>query len=357
MKPDKNYTAFVKQIKAEVLQARIQASRAVNTELVRLYWNVGQKIIENQEKFGWGEAVVEQLSKDLQYEFDGHTGFSARNLWLMRQFYIEYSDVKLLKQAASVLKLKQPVSEIRETLFLLPWGHHIVLMQKVKRIAERMYYIKNAAERGWSRNVLLNQVKVNAFERQLNDKKQHNFKLALPVHLAEQAEEALKSKYNLDFLNINKPILERQLENRIVEKIKHVILELGYGFCFIGNQYKLNLGKKDYYVDLLFYHRKLKCLVAIDLKIGEFEPEYAGKMNFYLNLLDEKERHSDENPSIGIILCADKNTIEVEFALKGIDKPIGVSAYQLTKKLPKQFKGELPNFQELEEIIKSELQH
>lgn len=320
--------------------ARASAAKSLNDELIRLNYNIGKLIVEKQKQNNWGDNIVAQLSNDLSTQLGGTEGYSAQNLWYMRQFYLEYAGQKTLLAFATQI----------------PWGQNIVIISKIKDNKARAYYLKATAQMGWSRNVLLNQIKAKAYERQLKANKQHNFKTALPIHIAEQAEEALKSNYNLDFLGINKPVLERQLESKIVEKVKHLMLELGYGFAFIGNQHKLSLGRKDYYVDLLFFHRTLKCLVAIDLKIGEFQPEYAGKMNFYLNLLDKKEKQPDENPSIGIILCANKDNVEVEFALKGIDKPIGVSEYELTKRLPKQLKGELPNPRELQERIKSKLQ-
>jgi predicted nuclease of restriction endonuclease-like (RecB) superfamily len=207
---------------------------------------------------------------------------------------------------------------------------------------------------GWSRNILLNQIKAKAFKRQKQLPKQHNFKKALPTHLLKQADEMLKSNYNLDFLGINKPMHERQFENRLIEKLKHFILELGYGFSFVGNQYRIELNRKEYFIDLLFFHRKLRCLVGIDLKIGSFEPEFAGKMNFYLNLLDDHVRMKDENPSIGIILCAEKNSVEVDYALKGIDKPIAVAEYKLKKSVPKKWQRQLPSAKELTEIIREE---
>ncbi len=339
MKPDKHYNTFVKQIKLDILNARIKASHSVNKELILLYWNIGKKIVQNQNKYDWGESVVENLSKDIKKELGDIAGFSARNLWEMRKVYLAYKDFKFLQQL---------VAEIS-------WGHHLLILNKTESVEERQFYIKSTIQFGWSRNVLLNQIKAKAYKRQLSKNKQHNFSTALPSHLNEQAEETLKSSYNLDFLGIQTPILERQLESKLIDHIKKFILELGYGFCFISNQHKLSLRNKDYYVDLLFYHRKLKCLVAIDLKVGEFQPEYAGKMNFYLNLLDEKEKAEDENPSIGIILCAEKNHIEVEYSLKGINKPIGVSDYYLTGKLPKQYKGELPSPLELQEKIQIQL--
>jgi predicted nuclease of restriction endonuclease-like (RecB) superfamily len=228
-------------------------------------------------------------------------------------------------------------------------------MTKLKDMNERAFYIKSTIEMKWSRNVLLNQIKSDLYSRQKVKLKQNNFDITLPVHIAEQADEAMKDVYTLDFLGIRKPILERELEQRLVEKLKEFLLELGYGFSFIGNQYKVPVGNKEYFIDLLFYHRRLKCLVAIELKTGSYRPEYAGKMNVYLNLLDEHVREPEENPSVGIILCADRDHIEVEYSLKGIQSPVGVAEYQLTKKLPSKLQKELPNVKDLEKKILDEL--
>lgn len=339
MLPDKNYKGFLKEIKQQIQSARMQAARSVNHELIILYLNIGKSITERQEQFKWGKSVVEQLANDLQNEFEGETGYSSRNLWDMRRFYLSYKDYP---------NLRQLVAEI-------PWGHNLLILNKTEDVKEREYYLKASAKMAWSRNVLLNQIKANAYKNQMLDKKQHNYKKVLPAHLAEQADETLKSTYNLEFLGIKTPLLERALENKLIEKVKKLILELGYGFCYIGNQYKLTLGKKDYFIDLLFYHRKLRCLVAIELKTGGFQPEFAGKMNFYLNLLDEQMKMEDENPSIGIILCAEKDHIEVEYSLKGINKPVGVAEYQLTRKLPKKLIKELPSVKELEDLASEEL--
>jgi len=233
----------------------------------------------------------------------------------------------------------------------IPWGQNLLVMHKIKDNQEKEYYLNATDKLGWSRAVLLNQIKANAYQHHILNPKQSNFEKALPVHLSEQANEALKSEYNLDFLGITKPILERELENRLVEKIRDLILELGYGFSFIGNQYRLKLKQKEYFIDLLFYHRILKCLIAIELKTVEFEPEFAGKMNFYLELLDEQEKQPDDNPSIGIILCPIKDNIEVEYALRTSNKPIGVSEYKLTHRLPEKFKGKVPTSKELKQML------
>jgi len=334
----KEYVKFLEEIKSRIVTARIKAIRSANKELIRLYWDIGKSIVGRQEKYKWGDAVVEKLANDLKEEFKSTSGFSVQNLWYMRQFYMEYKDDKILQQLVGEL----------------PWGHNILIFSRIKNKEERLYYLKASAEMGWSRNVLLNQIKANAYALS-QKKKTHNFPKALPDHLAEQADESIKSVYNLDFLGITKPVLERELERRLIEKIKQFILELGYGFSFIGNQYRLTLENNEYFVDLLFFNRKLQSLVAVELKTGKFEPEYAGKMDFYLQLLDEKVKLKDENPSIGIILCANKDNIEVEYALRSVRKPVGVAEYYLTKKLPKYLSGKLPDANTLKLPIQEEL--
>jgi predicted nuclease of restriction endonuclease-like (RecB) superfamily len=365
------YAAFLTELKGRIASARLSAARAVNRDLILLYWDIGRGIVEKQETHGWGESVVERLAKDLQKAFPAMRGLSSTNLWRMRQMYLEYSTLEFLAQLVPEMKkgvwlpfLAQAVPEfhedsdtekshaflsqaVRELLATSPWGHHVELLKKVKAPAARLYYLRATAQLGWSRNVLLNQIKAGAYERSLKEGKTHNFGFALPEHLAEQAEEALKSSYNLEFLGIGRAVRERELEDRLIEKLQQFILELGYGFCFIGRQHRLTLGQKEYFVDLLFYHRFLKALVAIDLKIGPFEPEFAGKMDFYLNLLNEKEKAPDDRPSIGIILCAEKDNVEVEFSLKTKTNPIGVAEYQLMPTLPKELRGKLPSANEL----------
>ena len=244
---------------------------------------------------------------------------------------------------------------VRGLLAEVPWGHHLLILNKLTDPAARLYYLRATAQFGWSRNVLLNQVKAGAYERAVTEKKSHNFPLALPEHLAEQADEMMKSRYNLEFLGIGRAVKERELESRLIERLQQFILELGYGFCFIGRQYRLALGRKEYFVDLLFYHRFLKSLVAFDLKIGAFEPEHAGKLDFYLNVLNDRERAPDDAPAIGIILCAEKDDIEVEYALKSKANPIGVAEYQLQGRLPAQYKGRLPTARQLADAMRAAL--
>lgn len=338
--PEKQqYLLFLEDVKAKIRTARISVARAANRELIELYWSLGKAITDKQEELGWGKSVVKQLAADLQSIFDGRRGFSAQNLWYMRQFYLEYR---------GDANLQQLVGEI-------PWGQNLTIMSKIKDRDARHYYIKATVEMGWSRNVLIHQITSQAYERHRLADKQHNFEQALPVHLAEQADQAMKDVYMLDMLGVEKPILEAELEARMVSKIKDVMLELGYGFAFIGNQYRIAANNTEYVVDLLFSNRRMNALVALELKVGRFKPEYAGKMNFYLNLLDDYVREPNENPSIGIILCTERDYFEVEYALRGLDKPVGVSEYVLTRELPVELQNKLPNAKQLEEKIREEL--
>ena len=361
--PDKNYLDFLNSIKDRIVSAHITAARSVNSELISLYWDIGRGIVEKRKELGWGESVVEKLSKDLQKDLPGITGFSARNLWDMKRFFESYSSPEFLRQAVAELGKKeirrQAVAKLsaefmQQLVIKIPWGHHLFILNKTTDPIERLYYMQATAKFGWSRNVLLNQIKAKAYERAMKEKKVHNFPAVLPDRLAEQADEALKSSYNLEFLGIHREVQERELESSLIGRLQDFILELGYGFCFIGRQYRLAVGQKEYFIDLLFYHRFLKALVAIELKVGEFEPEYAGKMDFYLNLLNEREKAADDNPSIGIILCAEKDDMVVEFSLSTKMNPIGVAEYQLTKKLPRELKGKLPSEREFRAALLSE---
>ncbi|MDV3348491.1 PDDEXK nuclease domain-containing protein [Leptothoe sp. LEGE 181152] len=335
---DSAYQDFLRAIKSQVVQSRVGAARAVNRSLIEFYWSFGQLIVERQEALGWGKAVVERLSADLKQEFPEIKGFSPQNLWLIRQFYTEYQQTP---------NLQQLVGEI-------PWGHNILIMQRIKDEAARHYYLEAMARLGWTRNVLLNQIKAGAYEVSLQDKS-HNFKAVLPEYLAEQAEETLKSQYSLEFLGIAQAVHERELERNLIARLKDFLIELGYGFCFIGNQYRLALGDNEYFLDLLFYHRFLKCLVAIELKTGRFRPEYAGKMDFYLEVLNDQERAPDDNPTIGIILCAEKDRLEVEFSLKSKANPIGVATYQLYPEVPEEYQGMLPTDDDWRKLLESAL--
>ncbi len=330
-----HYTDFIVSLKEKIRHTKQKTILSVNRQLTDLYFEIGKEIVTKQALFGWGKSVVEQMAKDLQNEFGKRSGYSSANLWRMRNFYISYEKDTNLAQL------------VRD----LPWSHNILIFEKCKEIDERVYYIKNTLEFGWSRNVLIHHIKTDLYTRDQKALKQNNFEKTLPASVSEMAEEMMKSEYNLGFLGIGKEAKERELESSIIENIKKFLLELGYGFSFIGNQYKLSLNENEYFIDLLFFHRKLNALVAIELKVGKFKPEYAGKMNFYLNLLNDTVRMEHENPAIGIILCSDKESLEVEYAIQNTNQPLGVSTYTIERNLPVELKHFLPTSEEISEVL------
>jgi len=319
------YNEMLREIIAEVKMTRVVVANRLCASVTQLYWNIGKRLsIEKLEK-GYGGRVVEQLSADLKSEFPDTEGFSPRSLLDMKRLYEFYTDgFQISPQAVAKFENNIPPQAVA----VLPWGHNRLILSKIKDRQEAIYYAEAAVKMGWTRNLLLNFIKADTYHNAKELPKLHNFETTLPEHLQEQANEMLKTTYNLGFLDIKHKIKERELERRLVEKIKLFLLELGDGFSFIGNQHRLTLGRKEYFVDLLFFNRKIKSLIAIDLKIGTFEPEFVGKMNHYLGLLDDQVKMPDENPSIGIILCAEKDHIEVEVALRDFHKPIGVAEYQ-----------------------------
>ena len=311
------YEAILRQAVAEIRTARTTIALNVNRAANAVYWNLGKLLSEKQLEEGYGSGVVKQLSVDLKMEFPD-MGVSPRNLWNMKRYYERYhqADTKLLQCVA-----------------VLPWGHNLLLLDKIQSLSAVAFYAQEAFSKGWSRDLLLNAIKLNTYANTQKQIAANNFNLTLPEFQADYANEVFKSTYNLGFLGITEPVKELELENRLIAKIRAFILELGKGFSFIGNQYRLEYNQKEYFVDMLFFHRGLQALVAIELKIGSFKAEYAGKMNLYLSLLDRQEKGAHENPSIGIILCADRDHLDVEIALQDINKPIGVAEYQLL--LPK----------------------
>jgi len=339
MNLDKSYKTFIGEVKQKIYSAKTKAIMSANTLMIELYFDIGKNIVLNQKQQGWGKSIVEQMSKDLKSEFGEKSGYSTQNLWYMRQFYLAYKDFP---------NLQQLVGEI-------PWGSNILIFTKCKDITRREYYIKKTVEYGWNRNVLTHHISTKRFERDDENEKSNNFPISLSSELSELATDIIKSEYNLEFLNIADNVHEREVENSLIENMKKFLLELGYGFSFIDNQYKVTLNENDYFIDLLFFHRKLNALVAIELKVGKFKPEYAGKMNFYLNLLNDKVKMPHENPSIGIILCASKDTLEVEYSLLNTSAPMGVSTYTINHKLPNELVNTLPTHEELKnQLLKGE---
>jgi predicted nuclease of restriction endonuclease-like (RecB) superfamily len=326
------YSNILQQAVQEIRTARIVVAKQINSSIQTSYWNLGKLLFDKQLEEGYGSGVVNQLSIDLKKEFPD-MGLSPRNLWDMKRFYERYhlADQKL-----------------RQAVAVLPWGHNLLLINKVQSLEAVAFYAIQTIEKGWSRDWLLNAIKMDSYSHAQKQIKSHNFSETLPEIDADYANEVFKDTYNLGFLGITEKTKETELEKRLVEKIKAFVLELGKGFSFIGNQYRLEYNSKEYFVDMLFFHRGLRSLVAIELKIGSFKAEYVGKMNLYLSLLDKLEKGENENQSIGIILCADKDHLDVEIALQDINKPIGVAEYQLL--LPKD---KLQNML-IDEIKKSE---
>ena len=310
------YSSILKQAVEQIRTARIVAAKQINAATQSVHWSLGKLLFEKQLSEGYGSGVINQLSVDLKAEFPD-MGLSPRNLWNMKLFYERYyqADQKLLQAVA-----------------VLPWGHNLLLINKVKSLEAVEFYANETIEKGWSRDLLLNAIKMDSFSQMQKHIQSHNFNETLPSIYSEYAHEVFKDNYNLGFLGITEPVKELELEKRLIEKIKNFVLELGKGFSFIGNQYRLEYNGKEYFVDMLFFHRGLRSLVAIELKIGSFKAEYVGKMNLYLGLLDKLEKGENENPSIGIILCADRDHLDVEIALQDINKPIGVAEYQLLPK-------------------------
>jgi predicted nuclease of restriction endonuclease-like (RecB) superfamily len=327
------YADFLTTIKTRIQQAQYDALKVVNQQLIGLYWDMGRMIVEKQETEGWGKSVVEQLSKDLQAEFPGISGFSARNIWNMRLFYLTYRDNSILQPL---------VAEIA-------WSHNVLILEKCKDDLQREFYLKMARKFGWTKNVLANQLAGQAYEKYLLN--QTNFDQTVSETYRQQAKLAVKDEYTFGFLELATSHSESELENAIIRNIRRFLLEMGGYYAFLGNQYRLEAGGQEYFIDLLLFHRKLRCLVALELKIGEFKPEYAGKMQFYLAVLNDTVKLPDENASIGIIICQHKNRTIVEYALKTTDQPIGVSAYTFQEELPQEFQHLLPSPEEIRDRL------
>ena len=344
----KDYAAVLEDIKKHVRTAQLRAVSASSRELIELYWYIGRSIVERQKLEGWGRSVVERLASDLQKAFPGIAGFSPLNVWRMRAFYLAWTeDLQKLSQPLTELEAKKLSRLVTE----IPWGHNIVLMQRVKDPLARIWYSRMTVERGWSRDVLVAQIESRLHNRE--GKALTNFKATLPAPQSDLAQQTLKDPYVFDFLTLGEDAQEREFEQGLLDHIQKFILEMGAGFAFVGRQVHLAVGGEDYYLDLLFYHLKLRCYVVIDLKIGGFKPEYAGKMNFYLSAVDDRLRHPDDKPTIGLLLCKERDKITVEYALRDLKKPIGVAQWRvrLIESLPKRLQGQLPTVEEIEKEL------
>lgn len=330
----KQYHKWLEAIKHKIKSAQLKAAVSVNTQLMELYWDLAKDVVSKQNEARWGDAILEQLATDLKLSFPDIHGFSRRNLYAIRQWYLFYS----------------PISEfVPQAVAQIPWGHNRLIISKIKDTKEALFYANAVVENGWSREQLEIQIKNKYY--QAKGKSITNFKSTLPEIQSQLAIETLKNPYNLDFLGLEDDALEREIESAMIQHITKFLLELGKGFAFVGRQYEIEVSNNQYFIDLLFYHLQLRCYVVIELKSGKFKPEYAGKLNFYLSAIDSQLKHEQDNPSIGLILCKHKDKIDAEYSLRDIQKPIGISEYKLTQALPKKFKSQLPTVEQLEKQL------
>ena len=328
------YINWVNELKTLIQRTQIKASISVNRELMSLYWTIGKSISEKVNTANWGSSVVEELSKDLKEEFPNQKGFSRSNLFSMKKWFEFYSQSEI-----DIEKIQQLVGQI-------PWGHNVVIISKSKNIEEAIFYSNKTIENNWSRSVLLHQIELNLYEG--HGKAITNFTETLPTPHSELATETLKDPYKFDFLTLQEKALEKDIEIQLVKHITSFLLELGTGFSFVGQQVPVKIDNQDFYIDLLFYHIKLKCYVVVELKAIEFKAEFAGKMNLYLSAIDDSLKTKAENPTIGLLLCKSKSEIIAEYALRGMTQPIGIAEYEINNAIPKEIKTELPTIEEIE---------
>ena len=332
---DSQYLLIVENIKAEISNSQFKAVVSVNRELIMLYYNIG--LIINEHKI-WGNKFIENLARDIKLAYPQSTGYSVRNLKYMAKLASEYPDKEFVQQAVAQL----------------PWGHNLVLLDKIQDDNERRWYIEKCTENGWSRSVLVHQIESKLYERQMAAHKISNFKDRLPAPQSELAAQTMKDPYIFDFIPFKEDMLERDIEKALVKEITALLLELGTGFAFLGNQYHLNVGGDDFYIDLLFYNINLRSYVVIELKTGDFKPEYEGQLNFYLSAVDGILKKETDNPSIGLLLCKSKNNLVAEYSLRDMSKPIGISEYKITNDLPEELERQLPSVEDIQKRIKKE---
>ena len=330
------YAAWLVDLKKQIREAQIRAVATVNSELVMLYWRIGKDILDRQDIQGWGSKVVGQLAADLKREFPDMKGFSRANLMYMRGLAESWPNVGIVQQLVGQL----------------PWGHNLALLSKLKSVDNRIWYAQRSIELGWSRNLLVMQIESRLLERE--GKAVTNFEMQLPSPHSDLVQASLKDPYLFDFIGLGVEADERTIEHALVQHITRFLLELGAGFAFVGKQVHLEVGGDDFYIDLLFYHLKLRCYVVVELKSGTFKPEYAGQLNFYLSAVDAQLKSEQDNPSIGLLLCKDRNRLVAEYALRGMNKPIGIAEYQLVESLPKELETSLPSIEKIESEFASD---
>lgn len=357
---EETYLKWIQELKQRIRSSQVKAALTVNAELITLYWSIARDIVDNQREFGWGSKVIEQIAADLRRELPDTNGFSRTNLFAMRQFYLFHKNNAIVHQPGRRIDIDtrdikpiihQAGGQLNKDSLLckIPWRHHVVILQNCKDFESANFYIQQTIKNNWSRNILQIQIESRLIERQ--GKALNNFEATLPKPQSDLAHEILKDPYQFDFLTLETEVQELELEKQLTENITQFLLELGKGFAFVGRQYPLKIGNKERKIDLLFYHLKLHCYVVIDLKMGEFEPEFTGKMNFYLTAVDTQLKTEIDNASIGIILCKSKDRIEVEYALQDMSKPMGISEFSF-KELPQKMQRSLPTVKELENELK-----
>jgi predicted nuclease of restriction endonuclease-like (RecB) superfamily len=347
------YKNWVLKLKIQFNSARIKSAIKVNTDLLNFYWFLGKEICEKEATSNWGDGIIEQVSNDLSAEFPDVKGFSRTNLFYIRKWFLFYQQPEQMLQISSELFAGSTSGEIIPQLVgQIPWGHNREIITKCSTVQEALYYVHETIRQNWSRSMLILQIEGKLYQRQ--GKAIHNFQATLPAPQADLARETLKNPYNFDFLSLGIEAQERDLETALTDHIQKFLLELGQGFAYMGRQYHVTAGGKDYYLDLLFYHTRLRCFIIVELKVKEFEPEFIGKLNFLLNVVDDKLKHQHDQPSIGILLCKTPVKVIVEYALKNVMNPLGVAEYQILNSIPENLKGELPTIEELENELKME---
>jgi len=369
MKKDNGYKQWIKNLKSRIRQSQIKAAVKVNIELLCLYWDMGQDIVNRQMESAWGSGFFEQLSKDLRSEFPNMQGFSCSNLKYCKQFYLFYkqevpnrqqlvgnlpnssNNLPQINNRKKALIRPQLVDELEKNpIFQIPWGHNIQIFSKSKSVKEALFYVQKTIENGWSRAVLMNFMEVDLYSAQ--GKAITNFKRLLPDPQSDLANQILKDPYNFDFITLSEDYKERELEDALTANITKFLLELGQGFSYVGRQVPIQIGETERFIDLLFYHLDLRCFIVIELKAGKFEVEHAGKLGLYIAAINHQKKKETDNPTIGMIVCRTKDRIEVQYSLEIINQPIGVSEYKLSKLLPKDYKSSLPSIKEIEKELK-----
>ena len=346
-KIDKKYSTWLKELKSKIRSVQIKAAVKINTEMLNFYWELGADIVEKQTAAKWGDGFLGKLSQDLMTEFPDMRGFSLSNLKYIKQWYLFYSTHESIGQQL-VGRLKK--ANVQQLVAQIPWGHNLVIISKIKDTNEALFYVQKIIQNNWSRAVLTHQIESGLYGRA--GKAITNFKATLPLPQSDLARQTLKDPYSFDFLTLREKHDEKELEDALINQIAGFLLEMGSGFSYIGRQYRLEINGDEFFIDLLFYHIRLHCYVVVELKVVKFKPEFAGKLNFYVSAVDGILKSAQDNPTIGILICKSKNKTVVEYALKDIHKPIGVSEYLITKNLPDEFKSSLPSIEEIEAELK-----